>query len=338
MDTNVAEAIALHKKSKLEEASKAYQRILDKEPENTDVLNYCGMLEFQRGNTELGIKMLEGCLAVDANHASGCNNLANMYLSTYHLDEAEFFYRKSIDMDDRAVEPLHNLAVIEKARGNHSEAEDYFSKALSISPLYNISLMGLADMYIKLGIYEPALELLGSCLNGKLNQDEQKSTLSLIAMIYRMLNNHDAVIDIYQKWLVTYPNDPTATHMLAAATGMKVPDKPDELYIKDLFDGFAGSFDKVLSNLEYHAPQQIQAIVEDLHQHTEPHTLRIVDAGCGTGLCGHYLKPLASQLIGVDLGQHAHSRTNFNDFTFRRSTESGCNFAGNVMIPQKMLA
>ena len=294
LETKVAQAIALHKKAKLEEASEAYQRILDNEPENADVLNYFGMLEFQRGNTDRGIKLAEDCLAIDAKHASGCNNLANMYLSTYHIDKAEIFYLKSIDMDEQAIEPLYNMAVIEKARGNYSAAEDYFNQVLVINPLYIVCLMTLADMYIKLGLFEPALKLLRFSLNSELTKDEQKSTLTLMATLYRMLDNQEAAIDIYQKWLVIYPNDPTATHMLAAATGVKVPEKPDELYVKYMFDSFAGSFDKVLTNLEYNAPQQIQAIVENLHQHTEPKTLRIVDAGCGTGLCGHYLKPLAS--------------------------------------------
>jgi tetratricopeptide (TPR) repeat protein len=106
LDTNVVEAVGLHRQAKLEEASEAYQRILDNDPENTDVLNYFGMLEFQRGNTDRDIELAEGCLAVDSSHASGCNNLANMYLSIYRLDEAERYYLKSIDMDAQAVEPL----------------------------------------------------------------------------------------------------------------------------------------------------------------------------------------------------------------------------------------
>jgi predicted TPR repeat methyltransferase len=100
---------------------------------------------------------------------------------------------------------------------------------------------------------------------------------------------------------------------MAAATGVEVPEKPDERYVKDMFDRFAESFDKVLTNLEYNAPQQIQSIVEDLHQHTDPQTLSIVDAGCGTGLCGHYLKPLASQLIGVDLSPGMLHRAKYRD-------------------------
>lgn len=313
MDTNVAEAVGLHRQAKLEEASEAYQRILDHEPENADVLNYFGMLEFQRGNAHRGIELAESCLAIDDCHASGCNNLANMYLSTYRLDEAERYYLKSIDMDAQAIEPLYNMAVIEKAKKNYSAAEDYFNKVLEINPLHSVCLMALADMYTTLGHLEPALQVLQSCLNSELSTEEQKSTLISMARLCQSLDNQDAAIDIYQKWLAAYPNDPTATHLLAAATGVEVPEKPDERYVKDMFDRFAESFDKVLTNLEYNAPQQIQAIVEDLHQHTEPHSLNIVDAGCGTGLCGHYLKPLASQLIGVDLSPGMLKRAKYRD-------------------------
>lgn len=313
MNTNVAEAVGLHRKAKFTEASEAYQRILDNEPENADVLNYFGMLEFQRGNTDRGIELAEGCLAVDTNHASGCNNLANMYLSTYRVDEAEHYYRKSIDMDAQAVEPLYNMAVIEKARKNYSAAEIYFNNVLEIDPLHSICLTSLSDMYTQLGHFKPALKLLQSCINNALSTEEQKSMLASMARLCQMLDDQDSAIDIYRKLLAADPNDHTATHLLAAATGVEVPEKPDERYVKEMFDRFAGSFDNVLNNLEYNAPQQIQAIVEDLHQHTEPHTLSIVDAGCGTGLCGHYLKPLASQLIGVDLSPGMLKRAKYRD-------------------------
>jgi predicted TPR repeat methyltransferase len=313
LDTVVAEAVALHRQAKLEEAGEAYQRILNNEPDNADVLNYFGMLEFQRGNTDRGIELAEGCLTVDTSHASGCNNLANMYLSTYRLDEAERYYRKSIDMAARAVEPLYNMAIIEKARNKYTAAEEYFNKVLEINPPHSICLMSLADMYTKLGHFEPALQLLKSCLDSELSEEEQKSTSAQMARLCLFLDNQDAAIDVYQKMLSIYPDDPTATHMLAAITGLKVPEKPDERYVKDMFDRFAESFDKVLNKLEYNAPQQIQSFVEQLYKHIEPQTLSIVDAGCGTGLCGHYLKPLASKLIGVDLSPGMLKRAKYRD-------------------------
>lgn len=77
-----------------------------------------------------------------------------------------------------------------------------------------------------------------------------------------------------------------------------MPRAPDD-FIKRQFDRFAGSFDQVLANLDYRVPELIR---QRLKQHKLPSAeLEILDAGCGTGLCGPFLKPLAAQLIGVDL-------------------------------------
>ena len=45
--------------------------------------------------------------------------------------------------------------------------------------------------------------------------------------------------------------------------------------------------------------------------------VRILDAGCGTGLCGPLLRPMASQLVGVDLSagmlSRAHERQVYDE-------------------------
>ncbi|MGK0269520.1 MAG: Tfp pilus assembly protein PilF [Cocleimonas sp.] len=114
LHSTIAKAVTFHKQGKIEKAYKVYRKILKSEPNNADVLNYLGMLEFQRGNYDQGIKLIERCLKIYPYHAAGCNNLANMYMTTYNIDKAEVYYIKSIEMDNRAVQPLYNLGIIEK--------------------------------------------------------------------------------------------------------------------------------------------------------------------------------------------------------------------------------
>ena len=62
---------------------------------------------------------------------------------------------------------------------------------------------------------------------------------------------------------------------------------------------FADSFETVLEKLQYQVPQLIK------HKLSQPGLSRryecVLDAGCGTGLCGPILRPLTDHLIGVDL-------------------------------------
>ena len=72
---------------------------------------------------------------------------------------------------------------------------------------------------------------------------------------------------------------------------------------------FASSFESKLERLSYCAPALVAAMLEDFG--CEPsYRLDVLDAGCGTGLCGALVKPFARRLIGVDLSQGmlAHAR------------------------------
>jgi len=90
--------------------------------------------------------------------------------------------------------------------------------------------------------------------------------------------------------------------MLAACTADTVPARASDRYVKAVFDGFAASFDRRLKNLAYRAPE---IVVEELGRcvGNARADLSILDAGCGTGLCGPLLAPYASNLTGVDLSQ-----------------------------------
>ena len=107
---------------------------------------------------------------------------------------------------------------------------------------------------------------------------------------------------MYHWGLDLNPSDPELRHMLLAIDGSPKPARASDAYVAAYFDAFADSFDEVLlGSLDYHAPQ---VIVEALRQRlpTAPQAeLSVLDAGCGTGLCGPLLRPYARRLVGIDL-------------------------------------
>src|SRR4029450_3384975 len=86
--------------------------------------------------------------------------------------------------------------------------------------------------------------------------------------------------------------------------------RASDAYIEKTFDSFAASFDSKLAKLSYRAPE---LITEMLKRPGLPpsKSLDILDAGCGTGLCGPLLAPYARRLVGVDLSERmlAQART-----------------------------
>src|SRR4029078_9307415 len=75
-----------------------------------------------------------------------------------------------------------------------------------------------------------------------------------------------------------------------------------DAFIETTFDSFAATFDSKLAQLSYRAPA---LVTETLKQRgvTPSKTLDILDAGCGTGLCGALIAPYARRLVGVDLSE-----------------------------------
>ncbi len=88
--------------------------------------------------------------------------------------------------------------------------------------------------------------------------------------------------------------------MLAACTGRSVPARASDGFVERTFDSFAASFESKLQKLSYRAPALVATMLEDSGLE-ESKRLDVLDAGCGTGLCGPLLAPYARRVIGVDL-------------------------------------
>jgi predicted TPR repeat methyltransferase len=88
--------------------------------------------------------------------------------------------------------------------------------------------------------------------------------------------------------------------MLAACTGRDVPARASNGFVAETFDSFAASFESKLAKLSYRAPALIAAMLENSGRKASK-SLEVLDAGCGTGLCGPLVVPYARRLTGVDL-------------------------------------
>lgn len=105
------------------------------------------------------------------------------------------------------------------------------------------------------------------------------------------------------------PNNAQAEHMLASMTAASSGDgssvsKASAGYVKALFDDFSDSFDEKLAALGYVVPElvgQATAHYVEKRRGGKPF-VHALDAGCGTGLAGPYLRPLVTGMLsGVDL-------------------------------------
>jgi predicted TPR repeat methyltransferase len=128
---------------------------------------------------------------------------------------------------------------------------------------------------------------------------------------------------VYRAWLEAMPSDPIAAHLCAATGGATAPERASDGFVTGLFERAAPDFDAALADLGYQAPQ---LIFESATAVLAPGTaaLNVLDLGCGTGLCGDLLRPLARWLVGVDLSpgmlERARSRGCYDELVCKELT------------------
>jgi predicted TPR repeat methyltransferase len=74
-------------------------------------------------------------------------------------------------------------------------------------------------------------------------------------------------------------------------------------YVEALFDDYAPRFEKnLVKHLGYRAPEQLFDLLFS-HLSKMPSKPDILDLGCGTGLAGLHVRPIAGRLEGIDLSR-----------------------------------
>ena len=295
----LAKAIELHKINHLTEAESLYRNILREYPNHIDAQHFLGVLLSNSGQTDEGEILIREVIANSPDYFDAHNNLGNILQILGRHEEAKRCYENSLQLRPNAAEPLINLGVISAILKDDETAEKFFRDAIRVSPTNALAFHRLAKLMLKRKEVDLALEYFDEALKhaeGPL----LKTVLIAKSNSLLILNRKAESIKLYKQWLTKFPDDETAKHMLAAISGDETPEKPGEEYVKQLFDRFSTFFDSVLEGLEYKAPELISSQVKDRYSDNK-RDLQVLDAGCGTGLCGEFLRPIAAHLTGVDL-------------------------------------
>lgn len=294
----LALAVSLHREGRFEEAAALYAAALEDHPEHPDPLHFFGVLRHQQGRSDEAVELIERALQQAPEYVDAWVNLGNIHKESGRHEQAEAAYRRALEHDDEHVGAWNNLAVMLRLRGEAAAAADAYRRVAALAPDF-------ADAYFKLGIVLRQCGTLADVVEAlrraiELDPHHAQAHYNLGYMLY-MAGEREAATQVFRDWLAFDADNPIARHMLAALSGEDVPERAADDYVARTFDGFADSFDEVLlQNLDYHAPELLRtAVTAALGEGRGD--LAVVDAGCGTGLCGPWLKPYARVLIGIDL-------------------------------------
>jgi predicted TPR repeat methyltransferase len=266
-------------------------------PEHPEALHYSGILAHQQGRSTEGIALIRRSLEIGPDRADCYSNLGIIFKAQGRIDDAVEAYQRAIALRPDHANAYSNLGVLLRAQGKLAEAEDAYRTAVRLNP-------GHVDAYHNLGV------LLES--DGRTSEAVwcycKVTTLTpwhpearrLMALAHVKLGELDKARALFQEWVDKEPENPVALHMLAACSGQNVPARASDAFVEKTFDAFATSFDEKLAYLAYRAPQLVAAMLSDSGI-VPSKSLDVLDAGCGTGLCGPLVAPYARRLVGVDL-------------------------------------
>jgi predicted TPR repeat methyltransferase/uncharacterized coiled-coil protein SlyX len=257
---------AFHRRD-LASAAAHCRAILHGEPGRVDALNLLGAAEGEQGNVEAAVEIFERALALQPGHQGALINLAMALTLAGRDDDALVQVERVLALAPGDAQALHVRGALHRRQGRLLEAMTSLDASLAADPQQ-------ADVHFERG------QLLAELADIGLPRRAEA-----VAALRRAieLGGDEALISF---WLASMGAD-------------RAPPAPPQAFVAQMFDRYADRFDQhLVDELAYRGPQ---LVADEARRRAAAQVPEVLDLGCGTGLCGPLLRPLAGRLVGVDL-------------------------------------
>ncbi|PWF48437.1 tetratricopeptide repeat protein [Massilia glaciei] len=284
------------------------------------------------GRPDEALASYDRAIALNPGYALALCNRGNTLRNLGRLEEAIGSYQRALALRPAYPEAHCNLALALHDAGRAGEALASAGRALGGRPDYPEALCararalhGLHRFGEALRDYDRAIALKpdwaeARCWRGAALQRLQRfdealaayeSALALkpdypLAHQYRAntlraLGRPAEAVAAYRSALAQGGDATQIGYALAALGVGQAPAAAPAAYVAGLFDQYADHFDHHLVGvLGYQMPALLDAAIRRAFSPRDADTL---DLGCGTGLCGPYLRAYSKHLVGVDLSE-----------------------------------
>lgn len=284
---------------RLNQALQTYRDGLRNNP-NSAMLHFnTGIALKQGGDLAQAIESFQTAISFRPEFAQAYFSLGNTYRESGLFAEAEDAYRQAIALQPENADYRANLGAHFANRKNYAAAAEECLAALQAAPNHIHALRNLSLSLYHLNAYAEGVDVTFRAL--AVAPNDTMLHYHMGEMLYGLVRTGqtDAARAHAETWLKHFPGHPVAEHMAAAVQGDAVPTRAGDDYVRETFDRFSADFESTLGKLGYRVPEMICGLItEALNGRTD---VAVLDAGCGTGLCAPFLRPVARTLVGVDL-------------------------------------
>ena len=292
-------AVVLQALNRPAEALASYDRALAIKPGCAEALNNRGNALRDLNRAAEGLASFDKSLAIKPDCAEALYNRGNALQDLDRTAEALASFDRAL-----AIKPIYAKAI--NGRGNAlrnldrtAEALVSFDTALAVNRNDPGALYSRGNALQDLGRHAEALASYDKAL--KANPDLAEAWFDRGGLLQGMKRGEEA-INSYRQALAKGGDAEVIRYILASLGAEPVPAAAPKKFVSELFDQCSDRFEeRLVGQLKYRAPD----LLFDLVEHFVPlGNLDILDLGCGTGLVGARLHPLARTLTGVDLSSN----------------------------------
>lgn len=208
-------------------------------------------------------------------------------------DLAAGLISQAIAANNRMPDFHYNLAIVLKAQGKLREAAASYERAIALMPDYADAHNNLGNVWKALGQRDKAIASFERALRIRPGNADTHYNLGLLCS---EAGEGERAADHFRHCLEQDPEDSRGVRILLAHLGLvDAPQRTSPAQLRKIYDERARFWDQESSYFGH------QLVAEALREHAPHERLDILDLGCGTGLVGTLVRPLAARLDGVDL-------------------------------------
>lgn len=151
-------ALAHHKAGRRQDAKRAYEALLAREPGHVDARHHLALIHVEEGDLERGIALLHETVAAQPEFAVAWLNLGLALGRASRFAEAAEAFERAVALAPEQPEPHRRLADALSQLGRLEEAAGAYRAALRLQPAFPDAQFGLAMALKSLGRLEDAAE------------------------------------------------------------------------------------------------------------------------------------------------------------------------------------
>jgi predicted O-linked N-acetylglucosamine transferase (SPINDLY family) len=135
-----AQAQAFHQQMQLDEAEAIYRSLLQKYPNDFDLLHMLGVVQGQRSNFAAAIVFIEQAIAIDPNNAAAHGSHGNCLKGLGRFADALDSYGRALALQPNDANTLNNRGATLGDLRRPTEALESYDRALAINPTHVLAL------------------------------------------------------------------------------------------------------------------------------------------------------------------------------------------------------